>query len=138
VRPFTGRKLRESLDKLLDAAAPHTLRAGPLQLDLVSQVVIGPVGREHLTPKMCQLLATLMQHPNQVISRKDLMGRIWDTVYLGDTRTLDVHIRWLREKIESDPRRPSLLVTKRGIGYLLVVPQPEPSPDTSADAADSR
>jgi len=66
------------------------------------------------------------------------MGRIWDTVYLGDTRTLDVHIRWLREKIESDPRRPSLLVTKRGIGYLLVVPQPEPSPDTSADAADSR
>jgi len=135
VRPFTGRKLRESLDRLLDAAAPHILRAGPLQLDLVSRVVIGPKGREHLTPKACQLLATLMQRPNQVISRKDLMGRIWDTVYLGDTRTLDVHIRWLREKIETDPKQPTLLVTRRGVGYLLAVP--EPSPDASADTADS-
>ena len=135
VRPFTGRKLRESLDKLLDAAALHVLRVGPLQLDLISRVVIGPEGREHLTPKACQLLATLMQHPNQVISRKDLMGRVWDTVYLGDTRTLDVHIRWLREKIESDPKRPSLLLTRRGVGYLLAIPQPDPSTDDASDDA---
>ncbi len=61
----------------------------------------------HLTPKQCHLLAIFMQRPNQVISREDLMKEIWDTHYLGDTRTLDVHIRWLREKIEADPTRPT-------------------------------
>jgi DNA-binding response OmpR family regulator len=119
VRPFTGRKLRESLLKLLEAAVPHILKAGAVQLDLVSRVVSSARGRQHLTPKQCHLLAWLMQHPNQVISRKDLMERVWHTVYLGDTRTLDVHIRWLREKIEPDPTSPAMLVTRRGIGYLL-------------------
>jgi DNA-binding response OmpR family regulator len=125
VRPFTGRKLRESLLKLLEASAPHVLRAGEVQLDLVSRVVSSTRGRQHLTPKQCNLLAWLMQHPNQVISRKDLMERIWHTVYLGDTRTLDVHIRWLREKIEPDPTCPAMLVTRRGIGYLLRTSVPQ-------------
>lgn len=121
-RPFTVRKLRDTLRKLTDRAAPHTLRAGQVELDLISRVVIGPLGRVHLTPKQCQLLAMFIQRPNQVISRSDLMQEIWDTHYLGDTRTLDVHIRWLREKIEVDPTRPLLLVTHRGIGYKLIVP----------------
>jgi DNA-binding response OmpR family regulator len=119
VRPFTARKLRDSLIRLLEASAPHVLRAGEVQLDLVSRVVSSARGREHLTPKQCNLLAWLMQHPNQVVSRKDLMERVWHTVYLGDTRTLDVHIRWLREKIERDPTAPAMLVTRRGIGYVL-------------------
>jgi DNA-binding response OmpR family regulator len=121
VRPFTGRKLRESIVKLLEASAPQTLSAGDVQLDLVSRVVHSVKGRQHLTPKQCHLLAWLMQHPNQVISRKDLMERVWHTVYLGDTRTLDVHIRWLREKIEPDPAYPAMLVTRRGIGYVLKI-----------------
>jgi two-component system, OmpR family, phosphate regulon response regulator PhoB len=62
-----------------------------------------------------------MHRPNQVISREDLMREIWETHYLGDTRTLDVHIRWLREKIEANPTRPRLLVTQRGVGYKLVM-----------------
>jgi DNA-binding response OmpR family regulator len=106
---------------LLEASAPNILRAGDVQLDLISRAVNSPRGRQHLTPKQCNLLAWLMQHPNQVISRKDLMERVWHTVYLGDTRTLDVHIRWLREKIESDPARPTILRTRRGIGYVLSV-----------------
>jgi DNA-binding response OmpR family regulator len=121
VRPFTGRKLRDSLLKLLETSAPNILRAGEVQLDLVSRVVSGARGRQHLTPKQCNLLAWLMQHPNQVISRKDLMERVWHTFYLGDTRTLDVHIRWLREKIEPDPTSPAILRTRRGVGYMMSV-----------------
>jgi DNA-binding response OmpR family regulator len=121
VRPFTGRKLRETLLKLLEASAPNVLRAGDVQLDLATRIVNSPRGAQHLTPKQCSLLAWFMQHPNQVISRKDLMDRVWHTLYLGDTRTLDVHIRWLREKIELNPTSPVFLKTRRGIGYLLSV-----------------
>jgi DNA-binding response OmpR family regulator len=122
VRPFTLRKLRDTVFRLLEEAAPHLVAAGCLQLDVVARMVTGPKGQQHLTPKQCNLLTVFMQHPNQVISRKDLMDRIWDTAYLGDTRTLDVHIRWLREKIEIDPTRPNLLMTHRGVGYVLNVP----------------
>jgi DNA-binding response OmpR family regulator len=137
-RPFTVRKLRESVLKLLEAAAPHILRAGSLQLDLVTRVVMGPQGSHRLTPKQCSLLASFMRHPNQVISRKELMSQIWETDYLGDTRTLDVHIRWLRERIEPDPKHPLYLITQRGIGYLLAVPEleREPPSEDSFDMAD--
>ncbi len=120
-RPFTARKLRDTMRKLLDRVAPHVLLAGGVELDLISRVVVGSQGRIHLTPKQCQLLALFIQRPNQVVSREDLMKEIWETRYLGDTRTLDVHIRWLREKIEADPTHPVLLLTHRGVGYKLVV-----------------
>ncbi len=121
VRPFTGKKLYESLMSMLSSAAPHVVRTGPLELDMISRIVTGPKGQRRLTPKQCRLLMNLMQRPNQVHSRKDLMEQIWDTVYLGDTRTLDVHIRWLREKIELDPKDPKMLLTLRGVGYMLAV-----------------
>ena len=60
-----------------------------------------------------------MNHHNQVLSRGELMQHVWDTNYLEDTRTLDVHIRWLRERIEDDPSEPRLLTTVRGRGYRL-------------------
>ncbi len=123
VRPFTVRKQRELVLKLLAAAAPHILRAGTLQLDPVARLVTTPAGQQRLTPKQCSLLAMLMQHPNQVISRRDIMERIWNTTYLGDMRTLEVHIRWLREKIEAEPTRPTTLLTRRGVGYMLSVPE---------------
>lgn len=121
VHPFTARKLRDTIRRLLEAATPHLLRAGDVELDLITRIVVSPQGRTHLTPKQCRLLAVLMEHPNQVISREDLMKEIWETHYLGDTRTLDVHIRWLREKIEVNPTRPRVLVTQRGVGYKLIV-----------------
>lgn len=73
----------------------------------------------HLTPKECKLLAILMQNAGQIVSRKALMKHVWDTDYLGDTRTLDVHICWLRQKIERDPKMPEYILTKRGKGYTL-------------------
>jgi DNA-binding response OmpR family regulator len=120
VRPFTGKKLRETLMRVLESLSPHVMKVGPIELDTISRMVRGPQGAGHLTPKQCQLLAIFMQRSNQVISREDLMKEIWDTHYLGDTRTLDVHIRWLREKIESDPMKPAFLLTVRKIGYKLV------------------
>ena len=60
-----------------------------------------------------------MEHPNEVLERKDLFRRIWNTEYTGDTRTLDVHISWIRQAIEQNPRKPRYLITIRGIGYRL-------------------
>lgn len=134
VRPFTNRKLRDTIRRLTEATAPNILRAGPLELNVVSRVVVSPPGRAHLTPKQCKLLAAFMVRPNQVLSRQALMQDIWDTHYLGDTRTLDVHIRWLRERIETDPMHPTLLVTQRGVGYKLVVPGAEDSTPASDEA----
>ena len=74
-----------------------------------------------LRPMEAQLLAALLARPNQVVSRATLMREVWQTDFLGDTRTLDVHIRWLRQKIEANPSRPRRLVTVRGVGYCLVI-----------------
>jgi DNA-binding response OmpR family regulator len=135
-KPFTARKLRDTVRGMLATAIPHTLKAGSIELDQVSRLVSGQKGRHHLTPKQCELLALFMQHPNQVISRRELMENIWKTAYLGDTRTLDVHVRWLREKIELDPDRPEILITKRGIGYVLVAPGAEAPPEDGPEAED--
>jgi DNA-binding response OmpR family regulator len=124
-RPFTTGRLREAVCKLLAVADPHVLRVGPLQVNSATRVVTGPKGAQHLTPKQCELLAYLMRRPNQVFSRRQLMKDVWDTPYVEDTRTLDVHIRWLREKIELDPQHPAILVTRRGIGYMLVMAELE-------------
>jgi len=74
------------------------------------------------TPKEARLMAVLMQHPGQVVNRATLMREVWQTDYLGDTRTLDVHICLLRQKLEEDPTHPQLLLTQRGVGYQLNVP----------------
>ena len=62
-----------------------------------------------------------MRHPNEVRTRRELMRNVWQTDYVGDTRTLDVHIRWVREAIEVDPGAPERLLTVRGVGYVLRV-----------------
>jgi DNA-binding response OmpR family regulator len=65
------------------------------------------------------LLSAFIDQPGEVISRDQLFRNVWKTNYTGDTRTLDVHISWLRQAIEEDPRNPKLLVTVRGVGYKL-------------------
>ncbi len=74
-----------------------------------------------LRPMEARLLAVLLNRPNQVVSRAMLMREVWQTDYLGDTRTLDVHINWLRRKLEDNPARPQRLVTVRGVGYCWVI-----------------
>ncbi len=70
-----------------------------------------------LKPKEYELLLFLAQHKGQVLSREVILERVWGWEYLGDSRTVDVHVRWLREKIEADPSHPARIVTVRGAGY---------------------
>ncbi len=70
-----------------------------------------------LSPKEYKLLELFMQHPRRVWSRDQLIEQVWGIDYIGDSKTVDVHIRWLREKIEDDPSNPTRLVTVRGFGY---------------------
>ncbi len=86
----------------------------------VSKATLKKRGDEiHLTPKETKLMVLLMKNVGKVVSRSELMQEVWNTEYLGDTRTLDVHICWLRQKIEDNPRIPELILTRRGQGYEL-------------------
>lgn len=93
------------------------LRADGLTLDIGRRLITGCSGPKSLSPKECQLLALFMSYPGQVLSRKVLMKEVWETDYLDDTRTLEVHICYLRRKIEVDPYHPQRLRTVRGVGY---------------------
>lgn len=118
-RPFTTRRLGNVVRKLLDSRRNFVIRLGPLTLDRRTRWVISPKGHCQLTPKQFQLLDILMKHAGKLVTRKQFMQEVWDTTYLGDTRTLDVHMRWLREAIEEDPDRPVFVQTYRGRGYCL-------------------
>ena len=71
----------------------------------------------NLTPKEYKLLEVFMHHPRQVWSREKLLERVWGHDFVGDSKTVDVHIRWLRAKLEEEPGKPQLIVTVRGFGY---------------------
>ena len=104
-----------------EALTGGTLCLDGVTLDVEQSQVSGPKGTYHLTPLECRLLQLLMRHPGQVMSRSRLMKEVWETNYLGDTRTLHVHICWLRRKVEADPSRPRRILTHRGLGYQLYV-----------------
>ena len=74
-----------------------------------------------LTPSLTALLERFLLHQGEVLVRDDLFRQVWNTDYTGDTRTLDVHISWLRRAIEDDPHTPAYLKTIRGVGYRLDV-----------------
>jgi DNA-binding response OmpR family regulator len=95
------------------------VEVGGMILDLEKASLKKNGSEIHLTPKETKLMALLMQNVGKVVSRSELMQEVWNTEYLGDTRTLDVHICWLRQKIEDNPRVPELILTRRGQGYEL-------------------
>jgi DNA-binding response OmpR family regulator len=64
----------------------------------------------------------VLRNPEKALERREIMQKVWETDYVDDTRTLDVHIRWLRKVIEPDPRQPHYLTTVRGMGYCLTLP----------------
>jgi DNA-binding response OmpR family regulator len=76
-----------------------------------------------LTPKQAVLLEVFLRHPGEILTRAFLMKQVWDTEYMGDTRTLDVHIHWVRKAIEVDYKSPVYLRTVRRIGYRFEVPR---------------
>jgi DNA-binding response OmpR family regulator len=98
-----------------------SVKVGGMVLDMEKSTLKRNGNEIHLTPKETKLMALLMQSVGRVVSRSELMQAVWNTEYLGDTRTLDVHICWLRQKIEDNPRIPELILTRRGQGYELRV-----------------
>lgn len=113
------RKLMQRVRTALENKPPREIKVANLTLDTERRRLTRGSKTHSLTPKEFELLKLFMEHRDQIVTRKVLMKEVWNTEYLGDTRTLDVHIRWLREKIEEDPSEPKHLVTLRGEGYRL-------------------
>jgi DNA-binding response OmpR family regulator len=132
--PFTIQKLVNRIRTLLPLDDSEHMIVGPWQLD-VDQRRVRFEGRQvRLTPRLVILLKALLDHPGEVIERKELFSRVWDTHYTDDTRTLDVHISWLRHALEEDPRHPKYVKTVRGVGYRLDIEsgkKPLPRPGKS-------
>lgn len=107
-----------SANAAADAADnPAMMIFGDLTLDIVRHEVRLNDQPLALKPKEYELLLFLAQHRGQVLSRDFILERVWGWNYVGDSRTVDVHVRWLREKIEPDPALPARIVTVRGAGY---------------------
>ncbi len=125
IPPFTARKLLYRIKKVSEHLSQRELRAGSLSLDPQARTLQNGDRRYNLRPKEAALLAVFMTNPGRVISRQELTTRVWEPDYMGDTRTLNVHVRWLRQKIEADPGSPRFLRTVRGVGYRFEVPVAE-------------
>jgi DNA-binding response OmpR family regulator len=100
-------------------AAPSELHSGDLVIDTVAHRATRAGRALRLKPREFELLSYLVQHPNQVHSRERLLLHVWGYEFAGDTRTVDVHVRWVRGKIEPDPTNPTRIQTVRGAGYLF-------------------
>jgi len=118
--PFSAEKLLDRIDGLLEV-----LRVGDVVFKTNQRCVIRGERETHLTPKQARLLETFMRHPGEILTRAFLMKQVWETDYVGDTRTLDVHIHWVRKAIEEDSRSPVYLRTIRRLGYCLQAPEEE-------------
>ncbi len=119
--PFTVQKLVNRIKALLPEDGNNIVSAGPIRLDLENKRVRSLGKNTKLTPRLITLLQILMDKHGEVVERDALFKKVWETNYTGDTRTLDVHISWLRRAIELDPDNPKFLKTIRGVGYRLDV-----------------
>ncbi len=124
-KPFSLRELLARVRAMLRRvemqapAAPALLSLGDIEIDIGRHAVTRGGKALSLTPKEFDLLAFLVRNKGLVFSRDQLLEKVWGYEYAGDTRTVDVHVRWLREKIEDNPDEPGHLLTVRGVGYKL-------------------
>jgi two-component system, OmpR family, response regulator RegX3 len=123
-KPYSPRELVARIRAVLRRGtepdlAPATLEAGPVRMDVERHVVT--IGGEdvRLPLKEFELLEMFLRNPGRVLTRGQLIDRVWGSDYVGDTKTLDVHVKRLRAKIEANPAEPELLTTVRGLGYKL-------------------
>ncbi|MFO7743219.1 MAG: response regulator transcription factor [Anaerolineae bacterium] len=121
--PFSSQKLINRISWLLPAGDGELLKRGELTLNVKRRSVTRGDRESHLTPKQAQLLELFMRHPGEILTREFLMKRVWETDFTDDTRTLDVHIHWVREAIEKNTGSPDYLHTVRGVGYRFAVPK---------------
>ena len=109
--------LRRFSSKTQQTDKAEILQSGKLVLNKESHMVTLKGGNVPMSPREFNLLALLMENPNRVLTRDQMLSFIWGENWFGDIRTVDVHIRWLRKKIERDPGTPKIITTVRGVGY---------------------
>jgi DNA-binding response OmpR family regulator len=127
-KPFSLRELlarvrammrRAKMVEIQPAPEEALLKVGDIEVNIARHQASKGEATLELTPKEFDLLVFLARNKGLVFSRNQLLEKVWGYDFAGDTRTVDVHIRWLREKIEDNPNEPKLLVTVRGVGYKL-------------------
>jgi two-component system response regulator RegX3 len=122
-KPYSSRELLARIKAVLrrgqepDELKPATLESGPVRMD-VERHVVTVNGQDIALPlKEFELLEMLLRNSGRVLTRVQLIDRVWGSDYVGDTKTLDVHVKRLRTKVEPDPASPQFIVTVRGLGY---------------------
>jgi DNA-binding response OmpR family regulator len=125
-KPFSLRELSARIraifrrgESLGAGQLPPTVDLGPVRVDVAGHRILRDGREVPVKPKVFELLAFLLRHPGQVVSRDQLLEQVWGYDYAGETRTVDVHVHWLRAAIEPDPGLPSIVQTVRGVGYVL-------------------
>ena len=124
-KPYSARELIARIRAVLrrgsdpEESGDTLLEAGPVSMDVERHIVRVHGGQISLPLKEFDLLEFLMRNKGRVLTRGQLIDRVWGSDYVGDTKTLDVHVKRLRSKIEHDPANPALLITVRGLGYKL-------------------
>jgi DNA-binding response OmpR family regulator len=128
-KPFSLRELTARIraifrraEQVAAAATPPLVDLGGVQVDLAGHRVLRDGAVVALKPKAFELLAFLVRNPGQVFTRDQLLEKVWGYDYAGETRTVDVHVHWLRAELEADPSDPQLLQTVRGTGYVFRKP----------------
>jgi two-component system response regulator RegX3 len=124
-KPYSPRELvariRAVLRRGVNEAGTDTavLEAGPVRMDVERHIVTVDGSEQRLPLKEFELLEMFLRNPGRVLTRGQLIDRVWGADYVGDTKTLDVHVKRLRAKLEPDPSEPRFLTTVRGLGYKL-------------------
>ncbi len=124
-KPFSLRELSARIRALLRRTeqpagdGPASIAIGDLTVDLAGHRLLRDGEAVPLKPKVFELLAFLVRHAGQVFSRAQLLEQVWGYDYAGETRTVDVHVHWLRLAVEPDPAVPAMIQTVRGVGYVL-------------------
>ncbi len=133
VKPFSAAEviartravLRRSAPRNGDGAAAKPVRIGEVELDPAARIARFRGEELELSRKEFDLLAVLMRSAGRVVKREDLMSEVWDTNWFGSTKTLDVHIGWLRRKLDDDPADPTYIETVRGVGFRFAAAEDE-------------
>ena len=123
-KPYSPRELVARIRAVLRRGtepdlAPQTLEVGLVRMDVERHTVTVDGADVRLPLKEFELLEMFLRNPGRVLTRGQLIDRVWGSDYVGDTKTLDVHVKRLRSKLEADPAEPKLLTTVRGLGYKL-------------------
>jgi DNA-binding response OmpR family regulator len=131
VKPFSAAEVISRIRAVLrrsnrgEDRPAEPLRVGAVALDPAARIARLDGSELELSRKEFDLLAELMRHAGRVVKREELMAAVWDTNWFGSTKTLDVHVGWLRRKLGDDPAAPTYIETVRGVGFRFAAPEDE-------------